>query len=109
MSQYIVKFAPDAVRELEEAVQWYSDKSSTACAGFRASVIDSVELISNAPLSWRQVTESGIRRIVVDQYPYTVYTVARVMDNLALLLTEILCGRMNIHACDALTVQRFAG
>lgn len=73
MSEYIVKFAPDAARELEDAARWYADKSLAACAGFRASVIDAVELISNAPLSWRQVTESGVRRIVVDKYPYTVY------------------------------------
>jgi toxin ParE1/3/4 len=73
VSQYTVKFAPDAARELEEAARWYADKSSAACAGFRSAVIDAVELISNAPLSWRQVTGSGVRRIVVDKYPYTVY------------------------------------
>jgi len=73
VSQYIIKFAPDAGRELEEAARWYADKSSAACAGFRSSVIDAVELISNSPLSWRQVTESGVRRIIVEKYPYTIY------------------------------------
>jgi toxin ParE1/3/4 len=73
VSRYIVKFAPSADRELEEAARWYAEHRPAASAGFRSSVIDAVELISNSPLSWRQVTESGVRRIVVDKYPYTVY------------------------------------
>jgi len=73
VTRYIVKFAPEAAKDLEEAARWYAEKSSAASTGFRSAVIGAVELIASSPLSWRQVTESGIRRIVVDKYPYSIY------------------------------------
>ncbi len=73
VSLYSVRFSPSAARELEEAILWYADKRSAAGASFRAAVIEAIELLAHKPLSWRQVTETGVRRFQVTTYPYTVY------------------------------------
>lgn len=73
MIRYAVEITPQAEQEIADAVLWYASKNKVVAETFRAIVFDSIELISNSPLSWAAVSARGVRRFVLPRYPYTVF------------------------------------
>lgn len=73
MTDYVVEIAPQAEREIVEAIGWYKTKSVSAADTFKSIVFDAVELISHSPLSWAKVSDLGVRKFVLPRYPYSLF------------------------------------
>jgi len=73
VTEYFVEITPAAEREIVESIRWYATKNPIAADTFRTIVFDSIELISNSPLSWAKVSDRGIRKFVLPRYPYTIF------------------------------------
>jgi toxin ParE1/3/4 len=73
VSQFEVKFAPEAAQELELAFLWYLERNPVAADRFRSEVFDAIDLIARSPLSWKKIAEPAVRRILVGKYPYSIY------------------------------------
>ena len=72
MIDYTVEISPEALDEITQTVQWYSQRSKVAADTFRAIVFDSIDTISHSPLSWAKVSEDGVRKFVLPRYPYSL-------------------------------------
>jgi plasmid stabilization system protein ParE len=66
-----VVFHPDTVREVEEARDWYRERSAKAEDGFVAELNHAVEQIADAPLRWPRF-KANTRRYVFRRYPYSL-------------------------------------
>jgi plasmid stabilization system protein ParE len=71
-----VSFHPDAAAEVERAQTWYEERSVFAAAGFLQEFSHSVQRLSAAPERY-PAAEHGTRRILLDQYPFSVFYLAR--------------------------------
>lgn len=70
-----VRFGPEAVAELSEAVRWYEQRRDGLGLALLAAVEDAVDAISRWPHSGSPVPEVEglvIRRTRVDRFPYHV-------------------------------------
>lgn len=72
-TRYSVEITDEAEREIANAVKWYSAHHLLAADVFKTTVFDSIDTISNSPLSWVKVSDDGVRRFVLPRYPYTVF------------------------------------
>jgi toxin ParE1/3/4 len=70
---YAVEIAPQAEREIADAVDWYRSKNPLAADAFQAIVFDTVDLVTHSPLSWPKISDRGVRRVVLPRYPYSVF------------------------------------
>ena len=68
-SRYI--FYPEAVREAQEAREWYRARSEDAAQGFLSELSEAFQLIAANPDAW-QAHPTGDRRFVMRRYPYLV-------------------------------------
>jgi plasmid stabilization system protein ParE len=64
-------FHPEAAREVEEARDWYLERSPSAEEGFLAELDHAVEQIASSPLRWPRFKVNA-RRYVFRQYPYSL-------------------------------------
>src|SRR4051812_47276820 len=71
-----VRFHPAAAAEVERAQAWYEDRSVLAAAGFLQELTRAIQRMRIAP-ERHPVAEHGTRRIVLEQYPFTVFYVTR--------------------------------
>ena len=78
-----VDISPGAKRDLSTAFAWYKDKSSKAANSFRSEVLAAFDFVARDPERWA-LWDEGVRRFVMNQFPYTVYfeidgTVVRIL------------------------------
>jgi len=66
-----VVFHPEAVREIEEARGWYSERGPAAEDGFLAELDHAVQQVTAAPLRWPR-HRVNTRRFVFRRYPYSL-------------------------------------
>jgi len=71
-----VRFHPAAAAEVERAQAWYEDPSLLAAAGFLQERTRAIQRMRIAP-ERHAVAEHGTRRIVLEQYPFSVFYVTR--------------------------------
>ncbi len=71
MSAGSIRFVPEASTELEEAFSWYLERSSRAAEAFLHEWESAITLISSSPAVW-PFFETGTRRYVLRQFPYSV-------------------------------------
>ncbi len=64
-------FHPGAAREVEEARDWYRERSLSAEEGFLADLNHAVEQVAAAPLRWPRF-KANTRRYVFRRYPYSL-------------------------------------
>ncbi len=64
-------FHPEATREVEEARDWYRERSLGAEEGFIADLNHAVEQVASAPLRWPRF-KVNTRRYVFRRYPYSL-------------------------------------
>lgn len=76
-------FHPAAAREIEEARDWYGERSLSAEQGFLADLNHAVEQVLAAPLRWPRY-KAKTRRYVFRQYPYSL--IYRTADDLVRVL-----------------------
>ncbi len=68
---YRVQLQTRAEKELEEASDWYNDKSEKAAINFFAAIEKSVAEIQKQPDRFRK-TYKNFRETLLKKYPYTV-------------------------------------
>jgi toxin ParE1/3/4 len=76
----IWRYHPEAAEEFLEACIHYSQISPDLGRAFYASIEGSIEKIVNAPRTW-PVIEDGVRRFVVQRFPYGVYYTPRITSS----------------------------
>jgi plasmid stabilization system protein ParE len=64
-------FHPEAAQEVEEASDWYRERSQSAEEGFLAELNHAVEQVASAPLRWPRY-KARTRRYVFRVYPYSL-------------------------------------
>jgi plasmid stabilization system protein ParE len=71
-----VSFHPAAAAEVERAQAWYEERSIFAAAGFLQELTRALQRIRVAPMRYPPA-ESGTRRIVFEQYPFSIFYLVR--------------------------------
>ena len=61
-----------ARREIDEAFEWYAERSQSAALGFLGALDDALLKITRAP-DQHLVVRGLLRRVLLDAYPYAVY------------------------------------
>jgi toxin ParE1/3/4 len=70
-----VRWHGQARRDLRDAVEWYALRNRTAAVGLIDSAYAAIARIRDNPLLGSPV-ESGVRRILLKPYPYSVFYTA---------------------------------
>ena len=71
MSGAKVDFTPEALREIDDAFEWYLERSLQAADAFVREVDNAVALIASSPTVWPRF-EAGTRRYVLRKFPYNI-------------------------------------
>lgn len=71
-----VRFHPAAAAEVDRAQAWYEERSVFAAAGFLQELTRAVQRIRAAP-ERHPPAEHGTRRLLLEQYPFSVVYLAR--------------------------------
>jgi len=67
-----VEFTPEALREIDDAFEWYFERSLQAAEAFVQEVDSAVALIAGSPTIWPRF-EAGTRRYVLRRnFPYDI-------------------------------------
>lgn len=66
-----VDFLPEARREIDDAFEWYFDRSVQAAEAFVRETTSAFALIASAPPVWPRF-EAGTRRYVLRKFPYSI-------------------------------------
>jgi plasmid stabilization system protein ParE len=66
-----VEFSPEALREIDDAFEWYLERNLQAAEAFVREVDSAVALIANSPTVWPSF-EAGTRRYVLRRFPYNI-------------------------------------
>ena len=69
---------PEAVAEIEAALDWYAARDLEAAENFLDELAHAVDQIMSAPKRWARYLH-GTRRFIMKRYPYIV--VYRVLDS----------------------------
>lgn len=71
MSGAKVELTPEALREIDDAFEWYLERSLQAADAFVREVDSAVALIASSPTIWPRF-EAGTRRYVLRKFPYNI-------------------------------------
>ncbi len=71
MSEPRVDVLGQARSEIDDAVDWYSDRSVRAAEAFLRELDQGMRLIAQSPAVW-PTFEAGTRRYVLPRYPYSI-------------------------------------
>jgi plasmid stabilization system protein ParE len=71
VARSLLSFHPEATREVEEAQEWYLERSPSAEQGFLDDLDHAVEQVTAAPLRWPRY-KARTRRYVFRNYPYSL-------------------------------------
>jgi plasmid stabilization system protein ParE len=66
-----VEFVPEARREIDDAFEWYFERSLQAAEAFADETTSAIALIASAPTIW-PTFEAGTRRYVLRKFPYNI-------------------------------------
>jgi len=66
-----VDFTPEALREIDDAFEWYLERSLQAAEAFLQEVESAFALIAGSPGIWPR-SEAGARRYVLGTFPYNI-------------------------------------
>lgn len=71
MSGGRVEFTPEALREIDDAFEWYLERSVQAAEALVREVTKALALIAASPAIWPRF-EAGTRRYVLRKFPYGI-------------------------------------
>ncbi|HKI03941.1 MAG TPA: type II toxin-antitoxin system RelE/ParE family toxin [Thermoanaerobaculia bacterium] len=71
MSAARVEFTPEALREIDDAFEWYFERSTQAAESFVGEATSAFALIASSPAVWPDF-EAGTRRYVLRKFPYSI-------------------------------------
>jgi toxin ParE1/3/4 len=66
-----VDLAPEAILEIEEAFDWYLERSPGAAEAFLVEIDQGLTLITTSPGLW-PLFEAGARKYVLPNFPYNL-------------------------------------
>jgi plasmid stabilization system protein ParE len=66
-----VEFTPEALREIDDAFEWYFERSLQAAEAFVGEATSAFALIASSPAIWPSF-EAGTRRYVLRKFPYSI-------------------------------------
>lgn len=66
-----VEYFPEASRELEDALEWYLERSLQAAEAFLRETERAVAVIAGASGIW-PLFEAGTRRYILHRFPYNI-------------------------------------
>lgn len=66
------RWHPKAVREAEEARDWYAERSPLAAHAFLLSLSRAVEAVAEAPTRWPRANHDCRRYTFPNQFPFTL-------------------------------------
>jgi toxin ParE1/3/4 len=66
-----VEFHPEAFREIEDALEWYLERSLRAAEAFEREVESGISIIASSPAVW-PLFEGGARRYILRRFPYSM-------------------------------------
>ena len=66
-----VEFTAEALREIDDAFEWYLEQSVQAAEAFVREAENAFTLISSSPAIWPRF-EAGTRKYVLRTFPYNV-------------------------------------
>jgi plasmid stabilization system protein ParE len=66
-----VEYFPEAIREIEDAFDWYLERSPRAAEAFLHEVDRAIALIATSPQVW-PFFEAGTKRYVLTKFPYSL-------------------------------------
>lgn len=66
-----VEFTPEALREVDDAFEWYLERSLPAAEAFVRETDTAFALIASSPDVWPHF-EAGTRRYVLRNFPYNI-------------------------------------
>jgi plasmid stabilization system protein ParE len=66
-----VELNPAALREIDDAFEWYLERSLQAAEAFIRELNSALALIASAPAIWPRF-EAGTRRYVLRKFPYSI-------------------------------------
>jgi plasmid stabilization system protein ParE len=66
-----VEFTLEALREIDDAFEWYFERSVQAAEAFIGEATSAFALIASAPAIWPNF-EAGTRRYVLRKFPYSI-------------------------------------
>jgi plasmid stabilization system protein ParE len=72
MARYRIRYRLAAVDELQEAIDWYSQRDPAAGQGLRVMVREKIVAIRTDPLLYAADAD-GVRRAPVKRYPFHIY------------------------------------
>lgn len=67
----IVRFLPQAERELDDAIAFYEEQMAGLGGKFLSNLQETIELIRSTPMGWRKIAEHT-RRINIKRFPYLI-------------------------------------
>jgi plasmid stabilization system protein ParE len=66
-----IEFTPEALREIDDAFEWYLERNARAADAFVREVDSAVALIASSPTLWTHF-EAGTRQYILRKFPYTL-------------------------------------
>jgi toxin ParE1/3/4 len=66
-----VEFTPEALREIDDAFEWYLERNSNAAEALMREVDSAVAWIARTPAVW-PAFELGTRRYILRRFPYSL-------------------------------------
>jgi toxin ParE1/3/4 len=66
-----IEFTPEALREIDDAFEWYLERSLQAAEAFVREVESALSLIASSPTIWTRF-EASTRRYVLRKFPYNI-------------------------------------
>jgi plasmid stabilization system protein ParE len=74
MAEPVVELSSAAIKDIEAAVEWYDSRSPRLGDEFLDRLDAVFRRVTEQPLIYREV-DSGVRRGLMEQFPYAVYYV----------------------------------
>lgn len=68
-----LRFSPRATRDLASIGDYLSERNPAAARRVRASIVGTLQILTQFPEAGRQQKVEGVRKIVVRPYPYVIY------------------------------------
>jgi toxin ParE1/3/4 len=84
-----LRFTPRAVRDLTDIADYLHAESPVGAKNVRAAILESLQLLTDAPQLGRPQSVDGVRKLVARRYGYLVYyAVDAAADELAVLTIQ---------------------
>lgn len=68
---YSIFYQNKAIREYDDAVDWYSDQSERAAVNFRKAVAEKVNILRSTPSIYKR-TYRTFYEVALSKYPYSI-------------------------------------